>query len=857
MDIYSWTDYIIDELRNGRINPEDNQRLISMAQLEEDFVRQEIADSILKEEADNLSYNIWLYSFAMAVYPNEMTLKNLIMMVKMAYEFDYKQKYFLFQQINAIIFQYPVCNTENIVRMAWGLLGDILRACKEQLNISLKRIAASELNKGISIVLVEQYLTAEHGPTKTALDRCYVLKKRFGQDVILVNTAELLSPANCIYVENASIGNYISGLSTQDHVSWQGETFRFYQCAQTMPEENGILELISFVQAIKPASIVLVGGTSLVAGLLNELVPVITVGTIQSGLAMTLADYQVIDQNMLQKSYGLLERMGKSGEHIISGKFTFSLKPQMQTITRASIGIEDDAFALAVVGGRLKEEITDEFLCMLEQCVEKTPQNKRLQVGFVGGCADFVEKMSRHPMLTGHVVNVGFTKDILSVVEQFDLYVNPVRRGGGTSAVEAMSKGLPVVTVDYGDVAGIVGEDFCCKDYETMQWEILSYMADKDKYDTMSVRATELAEEYLDSEKEFARIMQVYYKNTGVLQTYKPVLSVIVPCYNVESYVDRCVQSILHQTIGLDKMEILLINDASTDHTLDILKNYAKQYPQSIRVIDLEQNVGLSHARNVGVKHASTEYIAFVDSDDWIQPDMYEDLYVNGIAQGCDLAMCGFQRCTEYPGRQTEEAAHGIIDIQGDDIRLALLEEYRTNVYAWNKIYRRSNFINQEIFYPEGLCYEDNYVGFLMMLVCNKIYITEKNYYCWFRNPGSITGQNKHILDHIQVQEQLFDKIKQLRLYETFADIIDYNFYEKVFVECFVAYVNSGTISIDKIQELKDMILESVPEILDNPYYEQKRETACIVNASQIGELLKREITQTNIDKVLHECANG
>ena len=857
MDIMELKEKIINLFRQGTISPDDNEMLIKMAKSQEMSVRKEIADAILREEGSSITTNIWLYSFAIAVYPNEMMLKNLIMMVKMAYELDYKQKYFLFQQINSIIFQYPVCNTEDIVRMAWGLLEDILRACKGQLNIPLKKIAASELNKGISIVLVEQYLTAEHGPTKTALDRCYVLKKRFGQDVMLVNTAELLSPANCIYFENASIGNYIAELSTQDHVSWQGETFRFYQCAQTMPDEDGILELISFVQAIKPASIVLVGGTSLIAGLLNEFVPVITVGTIQSGLAMTLADYQVIDQNMLEKSYALLERMGKSGEHIIPGKFTFSLKPQTHTITRASIGIEDDAFALAVVGGRLKEEITDEFLCMLEQCVEKTPQNKKLQVGIVGGCADFAEKMSRHPALTGHVVNVGFAKDILSVVEQFDLYVNPIRRGGGTSVVEAMSKGLPVVTVDYGDVAGIVGEDFCCKDYEAMQREILAYMTDTDKYNAMSVRATELAGEYLDSEKEFARIMQIYYRNTGVLPTYKPVLSVIVPCYNVEVYVERCIQSILHQTLGLDKMEILLVNDASTDHTLDILRNYEKQYPQNIHVIDLEQNAGLSHARNVGIKHASTEYIAFVDSDDWIQPEMYEDLYVNGIAQGCDLAMCGFQRCTEYSVGQAEQAAQGIIDIQGDDIRLALLEEYRTNVYAWNKIYRRSNFIKQEIFYPEGFCYEDNYVGFLMMLVCKKIYITEKNYYCWFKYPGSITGQNKHILDRVQVQEQLFDKIKHLGLYETYADIIDYNFYEKVFVECFIAYANKGMIPLEKIQDLKHVILKVVPKILNNPYFMSKREIDHIAIASRIGKLLEEEITQTNIDKVLHECTIG
>lgn len=99
MDIYSWKDYIIDELRNGRINPEDNQRLISMAQLEEDSVRREIADSILKEKSNNIYCNIWLYSFAMSVYPQPMTLKNMIMLVKYSFELDYKQKYFFFSRL--------------------------------------------------------------------------------------------------------------------------------------------------------------------------------------------------------------------------------------------------------------------------------------------------------------------------------------------------------------------------------------------------------------------------------------------------------------------------------------------------------------------------------------------------------------------------------------------------------------------------------------------------------------------------------------------------------------------------------------------------------------------------------------
>lgn len=228
MDIYSWKDYIFDELRNGRINPEDNQRLISMAQLEENSVRQEIADSILKEEADNIYCNIWLYSFAMEIYPQPMTLKNMIMLVKYSYELDYKQKYFLFQQINSMIFKYKNCNTDDITRSAWELLEDILKSCDDSLKIDLKRIPVCERNQRISIVLVEQYLTEGHGPTKTALDRSYVLKTMFGQEAMIINTAEMLTPENYVYVEGMDIANYMQQYSDKETVSWKGETFRYY-----------------------------------------------------------------------------------------------------------------------------------------------------------------------------------------------------------------------------------------------------------------------------------------------------------------------------------------------------------------------------------------------------------------------------------------------------------------------------------------------------------------------------------------------------------------------------------------------------------------------------------------------------
>lgn len=103
-------------------------------------------------------------------------------------------------------------------------------------------------------------------------------------------------------------------------------------------------------------------------------------------------------------------------------------------------------------------------------------------------------------------------------------------------------------------------------------------------------------------------------------------ISVIVPCYNCAEYVSNCINSILNQTIGFENIELLLIDDASTDNTSDILKKYEERYPDNIGVILCEKNGRQGTARNIGLQYASGEYVSFVDSDDWIRSDMYERL---------------------------------------------------------------------------------------------------------------------------------------------------------------------------------------------------------------------------------------
>lgn len=121
-------------------------------------------------------------------------------------------------------------------------------------------------------------------------------------------------------------------------------------------------------------------------------------------------------------------------------------------------------------------------------------------------------------------------------------------------------------------------------------------------------------------------------------------ISVIIPCYNVEKYIDRCLESVVAQTIGLDMIEIIVINDASTDNTLKKLYEWERRFPENIMVVTYEENLRQGGARNIGLEYASGQYIGFVDADDWIERDMYRLLYEKMCTMRFDAVKCKYVR---------------------------------------------------------------------------------------------------------------------------------------------------------------------------------------------------------------------
>ena len=171
-------------------------------------------------------------------------------------------------------------------------------------------------------------------------------------------------------------------------------------------------------------------------------------------------------------------------------------------------------------------------------------------------------------------------------------------------------------------------------------------------------------------------------------------VSIIVPIYNVEKYLEKCLKSLVNQT--LKEIQIILVNDGTKDNSGEIAKKYQEKYPEKVIYLEKE-NGGLSDARNYGKPHATGEYIAFLDSDDYVELDMYEEMYYLAQKEQSDMVECDF--IWEYPNKSKQDI--GTI-YEG---KKEMMEKVR--VVAWNKLIKRTLLEETQISFPKGYRYED------------------------------------------------------------------------------------------------------------------------------------------------------
>lgn len=235
-------------------------------------------------------------------------------------------------------------------------------------------------------------------------------------------------------------------------------------------------------------------------------------------------------------------------------------------------------------------------------------------------------------------------------------------------------------------------------------------------------------------------------------------VSVIVPVYNVEKYLKRCLDSLIGQT--LNDIDIICINDGSKDSSLQILEEYAQK--DSRIVIYNQENSGLSVARNTGLEHASGEYIGFVDSDDWVDLDFYEKLYNSAKKNDADIAVADFIR--EHPNKKPKR-----LNIKEEKIYITPEDKFmickvHREGCVWNKIYRTEFIRSIDLKFVPKMYYEDRDFTVRSLYFSKKLVTTPNTYYRYFVNPKSIVNKKRNDIQdkhYILVRQQVLQFIKE------------------------------------------------------------------------------------------------
>ena len=240
-----------------------------------------------------------------------------------------------------------------------------------------------------------------------------------------------------------------------------------------------------------------------------------------------------------------------------------------------------------------------------------------------------------------------------------------------------------------------------------------------------------------------------------------PIISIIVPVYNVEKYLPRCLDSIVTQT--LRDIEIICVNDGTKDNSVSILNEYAAK-DNRIKIIH-KKNGGLSSARNEGMKYATAEYIGFVDSDDWIEPDTYELAYnamiVNNVDLVCWYAQIEIENGLIYDDNelQNHRDYHKINNIGFFEVTDEVF--HKCTVTAWNKLYKKSIIKKYNLSFPHGFLHEDVEFFFKYALVCQSVYFIDKYLIHYLQRSGSImsdkvNNRNRLSIGRIKIMNRLY-----------------------------------------------------------------------------------------------------
>ena len=242
-----------------------------------------------------------------------------------------------------------------------------------------------------------------------------------------------------------------------------------------------------------------------------------------------------------------------------------------------------------------------------------------------------------------------------------------------------------------------------------------------------------------------------------------PKISIVVPVYNVEKYIDRCLKSLVNQT--LQDIEIIIVNDGSQDKSEEIIEKYVKENHNKIKYYE-KSNGGLSSARNYGIEYATGEYIAFLDSDDYVETNMYEEMYNLAKKENADMVECDFIWEWEFGKKIFDKRRE--YKTKEDMMK-------RPRVIAWNKIYKREILNKNKIRFPDELIYEDLEFFLKLLPHLNIISYINKYFVHYTQREDSIINKQTEKIENIfKILDNIFDYYKVQNIYYKYEKELKY-----------------------------------------------------------------------------------
>ncbi len=304
-------------------------------------------------------------------------------------------------------------------------------------------------------------------------------------------------------------------------------------------------------------------------------------------------------------------------------------------------------------------------------------------------------------------------------------------------------------------------------------------------------------------------------------------VSVVIPCYNAAAWLPKCFLSLAEQTIGMEDLELIFVDDASTDNgrTWEMLLLFERAYPDSVIVIRLEENRRQGGARNEALLYASGEYISFVDADDWVLPGLYETAYQRAKEYDADIVQFDHLYYTDQTGefRNPKGPEEAFFSIPSVEERKKFLLSETITYGCWNKIYKRALIQTAGVRFAEHVVYEEPLFVYPLLYYGNRFLVISDAFYVYRQNQKSTMHRDMKddttLKDHVAVQHAVWKFMKQTAFFEEYYEELKMYFLHTCFYEpLYFAGLRNMDISMERYRALEARIKKEIPDLNQSAY---------------------------------------